>query len=145
MGQLKKIVNPPKIGPVTRKSQFLHESLLSRILISFTKTALGHFWPNSPHFFCIRFVAKFWGRSKNFKILRFGNLLPTRLWKPVAQPRNFFGPKIFLIGSKNTKLEFTYCFYPSLILLSIENCEILWGRGRGNYPPSRLNRIKGKL
>ena len=44
------------------------------------------------------FVVKFWGRSKKFKILRFGNLLPTRLCRAATtKPRQIERSGFFLL------------------------------------------------
>ena len=47
------------------------------------------------------FVVKFWGRSKKFKILRFGNLLPTRLCRAATtKPRQIERSSFFLLDHK---------------------------------------------
>ena len=84
--------------PIFKNFDLLHENGSSLVIfgrIHLILFAYGHWqanlgvgWGNlgwSPWF-----VAKFWGRSKKFKILRIRNLLPTRLWTPVAQPRKIF-------------------------------------------------------
>ena len=72
-------------------------------LISFAyghwQAVLGVGWGNlewSPWF-----VVKFWGRSKKFKILRFGNLLPTRLCRAATtKPRQIECSNFFLLDHK---------------------------------------------
>ena len=125
---------------VFKNFDLLHENssnsvIFGRIhLISFAyghwQAILGVGWGNlewSPWF-----VENFWGGSRKFKILRFRNLLTTRLWMLVARPRQFFWPKVFFVGSEFTKLEFTYSFYPPLKPFSYQK---LRNPAGGNTPP----------
>ena len=72
------------------------------------------------------FVAKFWSKSKRFKILKFGHLLPPRLWVPVAPPqKKFFDVKAFWLPSNLPNLNLHTTLTPLWYRFPIENREIL--------------------